>query len=82
MARRVGCRPAWDLWTPDDIPLCTTLEQYNALEMLDFKLFSSDKKTLLKDTGCLIPCHYMEYQSVDVPLKGSLKGLIGNRSSE
>ena len=28
LSRQVGCRTKWDRWSPQDIPLCHTLEQY------------------------------------------------------
>ena len=34
-ARRVGCRPPWDIWSPPTIPLCQTMDQLQQYEELD-----------------------------------------------
>ena len=28
LARKIGCRPSWDLWSHESIPICTTIEQH------------------------------------------------------
>ena len=57
-ARRVGCRPVWDVWSPLDIPLCQTMEKLQEHEMLDFNYFYIEKKMIAKNTGCKVPCKY------------------------
>ena len=43
VARRVGCRPAWDLWTPDVIPLL----HYVLLASLNFCFVEHEKIFIL-----------------------------------
>ena len=57
-ARRVGCRPFWDSWSPTDIPLCGTVEQLQEHERLDWEHGVSSQKILVNSTGCNIPCKY------------------------
>ena len=28
LARKIGCRPSWDVWSHQSIPICTTMEQH------------------------------------------------------
>ena len=55
-ARRVGCRPPWDSWSPHTIPLCQTMEQLQHYEMLESSYY--DLEMILTTTGCKVPCHY------------------------
>ena len=57
-ARSVGCRPPWDSWSPHTIPLCQTMEQLQHYEMLDTKYMILEKKLIVNQTGCLVPCKY------------------------
>ena len=57
-AKRVGCRPFWDSWSPKDIPVCETVEQLQEHERLDWDLGVSSQKMLVNSTGCNIPCKY------------------------
>ena len=58
-ARMVGCRPPWDIWSPDTIPLCQTMNQLHKYEQLDKGLLAiRGKKTFLQKTGCKVPCIY------------------------
>ena len=68
-ARRVGCRPPWDSWSPHTIPLCQTMEQLDQHEKLDMTFFYTRQKKIVKDFGCRIPCTYkvceaLEYQLI------------------
>ena len=57
-ARRVGCRPPWDSWSPDTIPLCQTMDQLWEYDGLDFRLKHVEQKIILNYTGCQPPCKY------------------------
>ena len=57
-ARMVGCRPPWDIWSHDTIPLCQTMDQLEDYEMLDGTYLSYEKRKIMVDTGCKGPCHY------------------------
>ena len=60
-ARRVGCRPPWDSWSPRDIQLCQTVEQLQQHETLDWGDVNLEQKLVVNNTGCQLPCHYREY---------------------
>ena len=62
-ARSVGCRPPWDIWSPDTIPLCQTMDQLREYERLDVFYLSSEQKMIVNQTGCLVPCSY----KVEIP---------------
>ena len=70
ISRRIGCRLEWDHWSSGDIPLCTTLDQlflfqsdyYNISEMWQ-------QSEIAEYTGCLVPCHYTEYQLAGEPFR-------------
>ena len=57
-ARRVGCRPPWDSWSPQDIPLCQTMDQLKEHEDLDWLDINYEQKMIINNTGCLVPCKY------------------------
>ena len=57
-ARRLGCRPPWDSWSPATIPLCQTVEQLNKHEELDMEIGTMERKKIVAETGCRIPCKY------------------------
>ena len=57
-ARRVGCRPPWDSWSPPTIPLCQTVDQLDRYEMIDLEFGASEQKEIVADTGCRVPCTY------------------------
>ena len=39
-AKMVGCRPPWDIWSPDTIPLCQTLDQLKGrLHLISLRKF-------------------------------------------
>ena len=57
-ARMTGCRPPWDSWSPATIPLCQTMEKLDKHEVLDMKIGTMERKKILAETGCRIPCKY------------------------
>ena len=57
-ARRVGCRPPWDIWSPQTIPLCQTMEQLYEHERLDVNYLTYEKRKIVAETGCQVPCKY------------------------
>ena len=57
-ARRVGCRPPWDSWSPPTLPLCQTLEELQHHEELDNTSLQSDQQMIVNQTGCNIPCQF------------------------
>ena len=57
-ARSVGCRPPWDSWSPHTIPLCETLDQLQDYEWLDAYYMMFERKQIVNQSGCLIPCRY------------------------
>ena len=57
-ARRVGCRPPWDIWSPHTIPLCQTMDQLTEHEWIDFLFITYEKRKIVAETGCEAPCKY------------------------
>ena len=57
-ARLVGCRPPWDIWSPDTLPLCQTVLQLQQHEKLDWLDINYEQKMIINNTGCLVPCKY------------------------
>ena len=57
-ARRVGCRPPWDIWSPNTIPLCQTMDQLDKYEKLDVGFTYVRQKKIFNEFGCKIPCSY------------------------
>ena len=82
-ARRVGCRPPWDSWSPPTIPLCQTMEELQHHERLDWADVNLEQKMIVNNTGCQLPCHYREYQVAGEPQGGPappmMKRNIGER---
>ena len=69
-ARRVGCRPPWDSWSPPTLSPCLTLEQLEEHERLDQVTSSQELETILATSGCQPPCRYQEYQTAGEPRGG------------
>ena len=82
-AKKVGCKPPWDSWSPDSFPVCNSLEQLSMHENLDFLYLQYDKVTLLNESGCFVPCNFKEYTQTQkqVSMEGQIQSLI-NRSTE
>lgn len=78
MARQIGCRPPWDLWSPSTIPVCDRLEDIIKHEEWDKKIFDSEKRIIMDYSQCLIPCHYKEYEIVGHSPEGSTETNLGN----
>ena len=57
-ARQVGCRPPWDIWSPDSIPLCQTMEQLQHYERLDLTYLQHELTWMIKTSGCQVPCKH------------------------
>ena len=57
-ARRVGCRPPWDSWSPHSIPLCQRLEQLQLYERLDLTYMDQELAIMLNTSGCQVPCKH------------------------
>ena len=70
LARQIGCRPPWDIWSPSSIPLCDTVEKIYEYEQLDYYYLIYEQKIVLNLTNCLIPCTYKEYKMVEEPQAG------------
>ena len=51
-ARRVGCRPPWDSWSPQDIQLCRTVDQLQQHESLDWLEINYEQKMIINNTRC------------------------------
>ena len=83
LAKKVGCKPPWDIWSPNTIPVCNSLEKLSMHEILDFTFLQYDKITLLNETGCLIPCKYKEFTQPQTRIasEGKIQGLL-NISTE
>ena len=77
LARQVGCRPPWDIWSPGSIPVCTTVEEMAKHETLDWGHFNFEQKVVLNTTGCKIPCNYNEYKIEGEPQSGK-KSMVSN----
>ena len=63
-AKKVGCRPPWDIWSPTYIPVCDSLAKNIEHEKLDWEFISVEQKVVINSTNCLIPCKYKEYKVV------------------
>ena len=69
ISRKIGCRMEWDSWSSKDIPLCSTLEQLEGFDKEYFALLKLHQQTLVRNTGCLIPCSYNDYKLATEPKK-------------
>ena len=78
-ARRVGCRPPWDIWSPHTLPLCQTVEELEEHERLDQITSQSEQETILRTSGCLAPCRYQEYKTAGEPRTGPTPPLEGDQ---
>ena len=70
-AMEVGCRPSWDTWSEQTIPLCTTMEELRMHEKLDWQVYNVELKVVINKTNCKVPCHYKEYAVVGEPQEES-----------
>ena len=57
-AKSVGCRPPWDIWSPESIPLCQTVEELQEYELLDKEAVHFHQAMIVNRSGCKIPCNY------------------------
>ena len=68
IAKRIGCRPEWDMWSDSERQVCTEMDQLVKLYAEFDGLYNLEKKELARQTGCLLPCSYKEYQIVEAPI--------------
>ena len=64
IATKAGCNPHWNQFNVNDeveLPICenaSMLEQYG---WINIELGSRPRNDLVKTSGCLMPCSFMEY---------------------
>ena len=66
-ARRVGCRPVWDIWSDTAIPICSDIKDIILHETMDFENFNYERKIVESKTGCKVPCNYREFAIAGEP---------------
>ena len=71
---KIGCRPPWDTYSHNDIPLCRNMEQLGRFEQEFFELSLVDQDNIQNKTGCHLPCRYRQYKVAEEPsiLSGDL----------
>ena len=69
ISRKIGCRLECDSWSSRDIPLCTTVEQLERIDKEYLNHAYLHQRSIVKKTGCLIPCSYTEYMLAREPMK-------------
>ena len=59
VSETIGCRSFWTNYS--GVPVCSDLEQYSRYVDEYDRLVNLEKNKLRQETGCLLPCSYMEY---------------------
>ena len=68
LARKVGCKLAWDLTSSLDLPVCSEIDQIRKFEMLHLNIsFFYSLEQIIQTTECIPPCTYQEYKIVSDP---------------
>ena len=62
ISRKIGCRLECDIWSSKDIPLCSTVTQLERFDTEYQKIWFAYQSSIVKNTGCLVPCRYTEYK--------------------
>ena len=62
--RRVGCKLPWGLVSSEPVPACSNISQLGQFHILYRAIQHRDMEHIAKETGCLKPCHYKEYNLV------------------
>ena len=60
-------RLPWDTWSSPSWPLCTTWDQLSYHDQIYYQIADMRESTLIKTTGCSLPCRYREYKLVGKP---------------
>ena len=69
-SRKIGCRLKWDVWSSEDIPFCTKVDQLLQFEHEYANVTEVwERSDYFKHTGCHFPCHYTEYKFGSDPLR-------------
>ena len=59
VSQTIGCQSFWTNYS--GVPVCSDLEQYSRYVDEYDRLVNLEKNKLRQETGCLLPCSYMEY---------------------
>ena len=65
VCQKMGCRPAWDKLSSHERIVCEDREQLDQYETEFYKFNTLEQKEVSNTTGCLLPCQYRKYQTVD-----------------
>ena len=58
-----GCQPPWRRFHMEALPLCDNFTLLNEHFFGAYwKRYIADRKTIIDETKCLMPCSYMEYK--------------------
>ena len=57
------------MWTDPKLPLCNKTEQVIKANQVYYRIADIyDRKDIIQNTGCHVPCSYVKYEIVDVSL--------------
>ena len=63
-ARKVGCRPGWETWSDESLPICSDMENLKRHEQMDWEIFNEERKIIVNKTGCKAPCTFKKFAVV------------------
>ena len=66
VAERAGCRVAFDNFASMLLPLCNFGESRKYFNLAN-QVLAAEQKSIINQTGCLVPCTYREYKLVREP---------------
>ena len=64
LARKIGCKLPWDLWTSDHFPVCSDIDDLRKVHREYANIPSKELKNIVNRTECPKPCRYKEYKLV------------------
>ena len=59
---RAGCQPPWRRVTVEEYPICDDWTMMDSYDTEFWNFYNSDRKTLFKNSDCLMPCSFIEYK--------------------
>ena len=59
---RAGCQPPWRRVTVEEYPICDDWTMFFSYDTEYWNFYNSDRKTLFKNSDCLMPCSFIEYK--------------------
>ena len=66
---RAGCQPPWRRVTVEEYPICDDWTMMDSYDTEFWNFYNSDRKTLFKNSDCLMPCSFMEYKVNSLSIK-------------